>query len=139
MFRHEHEYEKIKVSVDSLEKNNILLVESGSDIIVYKAYYTNPEGEVTIRDDTYYLFKSKNEKPNIAQFSEYYEAHHDSIQVWYHPKLKDFYAKESEINFRDRFDWIQIIFNSLLFVTAISTILYLIIKYIIIKKLINKN
>ena len=131
-FISENEYKKIKVLVDSVEKDRRILVKSGSDIIIYRAYYTSPKGNIVIEDNTNSIYLSRNKKSNITQFLEHYKNHNDSIYVWHHPILRDKYAKEGEINFRDSFIWPYIILRLFFFTIALLTI------YLIIKKLLKK-
>lgn len=138
-FENENQYQKIKVLVDSIVKDKIILVNSSSDLDTYEVYYSNPEGQLSINDNTYYFLRRKKEKSNIEQLLKSLGRSNDSIYIWHHPVSKDIFAKETDIEFSDTFDWFQIILNSILFTTSLFTICYLLFKYFIVKKLKNKN
>ncbi|WP_010182787.1 hypothetical protein [Aquimarina agarilytica] len=122
------EYVKKRVVVDSLIKSRDVLTESGKDRLIYTVFFKNPKGKLIIEDNTYSIYKAKKVKSNILQFSEYYQKHQDSINIWYHPVLKNKYILDGQENFKDSLIWSYIILRLSFLLIAILTLIVVVFK-----------
>lgn len=86
--RHLHEYEKIKVKVDSTV--DWMSGSSSGRAENTIMYYNNPKkGQIVL------TYRQQYKQPcEYIKAVDYKESHHDSINIWYHRKYKNYYADE---------------------------------------------
>lgn len=122
---HIKEYKKVKVYIDS-----VVRYTSGSTSGQRKHlanYYRKPQRgsiEVTFKVNEY-------QNSDYESLMDYKASHHDSINIWYHPKYKDYYAEEHQVSVEEAFNHRGFINLSILFYIGVLTIIY--IAYILIK------
>ena len=95
---HKTEFKKIKVRIDSLSiESGMSTTEGPSSLNIYEVYFNKKEEVIEFSDPSTILFTSKQEKKEFNDFMSRNIGVGDSIWVWHHPKLKDRYAMQNEL------------------------------------------
>lgn len=123
---HVDEYLKIKVLIDSTV-NSVSGFSSGQKNNLY-SYYSKPK-EGVVKVSAYP--NNQNSTLEYYKLISYKESHHDSINVWYHPLYKNYYAEEYQVSVKEAFNKKKFIKLSIFFYVGVLTIIY--IAYILIK------
>ncbi len=129
-YNKQDEFVKKKVLLDTVILNSVGMPSEGVDN-VYKIKYKNPNGAFLLEDNRYSVdVKYTSRKSNINEIYDYAISHKDSINVWYHSELEHSFAYDYHTKYIDSFDKSKIKLNILLFLIALLTLLFLLLKLI---------
>jgi hypothetical protein len=113
-------YEKKKIKVDSLWGAGHNAGDGAATIDSYHIYSKELHREFSFTDPRGSLLKERIvDDKIILDLYQYKEQHHDSIQIWYHPRSEIKYARDGESSVPMRDDSIILVINSILLIVAI--------------------
>lgn len=113
-------YEKKKIKVDSLWVVGQNAGDGNTTTNSYHIYSQGLHREFSFVDPRGSLLKEQIvDNKVIPDLYQYKEQHHDSIQIWYHPKSEIKYARDGESTVPTWEDSIKLVINSVLLIIAI--------------------